>query len=143
MTLQDCIEFAGRNRMAWFATAEGSQPRVRALGLWFADKNGFYFQTGGMKDVYRQLKNNPRVEFAFYEPGDATGKMLRVCGTVEFLDDPELKRKVLIDRPFLRQFGLTEGSPDLIIFRLARGEAHFWSMETNLKPKEIIRFGFE
>ncbi len=140
MTFQDCIDFASKNRMAWFATAEGAQPRVRALGLWFADQNGFHFQVGGMKDVYKQLRNNPQVEFAFYEPNDTTGKMLRVSGTIEFLNDPELKRKVLIDRPFLRKFGLTEDSPDLIIFRLAKGEAHFWTMETNLKPKEIIRF---
>ena len=141
MTFQDCIEFATKNRIAWFATAEGLQPRVRALGLWFADDRGFYFQVGGMKDIYKQLKNNQQVEFAFFEQNDGVGRMLRVSGRIEFLDDPELKKRVMMDRPFLRQFGITEDSPDLIIFRLAKGEAHFWTMESNLKPKEIIRFG--
>ena len=140
MTIQDCIDFANKNRIAWFATADGSQPRVRALGMWFADESGFYFQIGGMKDIYKQLKKNPLIEFAFFEPGGAAGKTLRISGKVEFLNDPELKRKVLVDRPFLKDFGMSEDSPDLIIFRVAKGEAHFWTMETNLNPKEIIRF---
>ncbi len=140
MTIQDCIDFANKNRVAWFATAEGQQPRVRALGMWFADESGFYFQIGGMKEIYKQLKKNPLIEFGFFEPGGAAGKTLRISGKVEFLNDPELKRKVLVDRPFLKNFGMSEESPDLIIFRVAKGEAHFWTMETNLNPKEIIRF---
>lgn len=140
MNFKDCVEFAQKNVIAWFATADGTRPRVRALGMWFADESGFYFQIGGMKDIYRQLKANPQVEFAFFEPGEGAGKMLRVAGEIEFLDDPNLKKKVMEDRPFLKQFGLSEQSPDLVIFRLARGEAHFWTMAKNLEPKEIIRF---
>lgn len=141
MTFEDCLNFANKNPVAWFATLEGDQPRVRALGMWFADKNGFYFQIGGMKDIYRQLQAAPKVEFAFYEPGGMAGTMLRVAGLIEFLNDLELKKRALEDRPFLKKFGLTAESPMLVIFRVARGEAHFWTMENNLKPKEIVRFG--
>lgn len=140
MNFQDCVAFAQKNVIAWFATADGAQPRVRALGMWFADENGFYFQIGGMKDIYRELKANPQVEFAFLEASEGAGRMLRVSGTIEFLDDSNLKNKVMADRPFLKQFGLTAESPDLIIFRLAHGQAHFWTMASNLQPKEIIRF---
>lgn len=140
MDIRDCISFASENPVAWFATSDDGQPRVRALGMWFADETGFYFQIGGFKDIYAQLLKNPRVEFGFYRPGDSVGKMLRVSGQAEFLDDPALKQKVLEDRPFLKQFGLTVDHPNLIIFRIARGEAHFWTMADNLKPKEIITF---
>jgi uncharacterized pyridoxamine 5'-phosphate oxidase family protein len=68
------------------------------------------------------------------------GTMLRISGAIEFVDDIKLKEKVLVDRPFLKSFGLTAQSPDLIIFRIAHGKAHFWTMENNLKPKEIIEF---
>jgi pyridoxamine 5'-phosphate oxidase len=141
MNFEDCVKFAGQNPVAWFATLDGDQPRVRALGMWFADKSGFYFQIGGMKDLYRQLQAKPKVEFAFYQPGGMAGTMLRVAGNIEFLSDPELKKKVLEDRPFLKNFAMTAESPLLVIFRVAKGEAHFWTMETNLNPKEIIRFG--
>ena len=141
MNFQDCVAFANKNVVAWFATVDGGRPRVRALGMWFADDTGFYFQIGGTKDIYKQLQENRAVEFAIFQPGGMAGTVLRVTGEVEFLDDLELKKRVLVDRPFLKQFGMTVGSPDLIIFRLAKGEAHFWTMETNMNPKEVIRFG--
>jgi uncharacterized pyridoxamine 5'-phosphate oxidase family protein len=80
------------------------------------------------------------VEVCFYAPGPMIGKMLRVAGKIEFVEDKRLKEKVIVDRPFLKNMGLTPESPDLIIFRIPHGEAHFWTMETNFNPKEIIRF---
>lgn len=65
---------------------------------------------------------------------------MRIAGEVEFVDDKALKEKALEDRPFLKSFGLSADSPGLIIFRITHGQAHFWTMETNLKPKEIIQF---
>jgi len=66
--------------------------------------------------------------------------MLRVAGKIEFVDDKKMKEKVMAETPFLKEMGFTSESTNLIIFRIAHGEAHFWTMETNLKPKEIIRF---
>jgi pyridoxamine 5'-phosphate oxidase len=136
-----CIEFANENKMCcYLATLDNDQPRVRAMQFWFADQTGFYFQTGAIKDVHKQVKINPKVEVCFYTPGQTIGKMLRVAGKIEFVDDKKMKEKVMAERPFLKEMGLTSESPGLIIFRIAHGEAHFWTMETNLKPKQIIRF---
>jgi pyridoxamine 5'-phosphate oxidase len=66
--------------------------------------------------------------------------MMRISGEVEFLQDLSLKEKVLHERPFLKSYGLTVNNPGLIIFRISHGKAHFWTMETNLKPKHIICF---
>jgi uncharacterized pyridoxamine 5'-phosphate oxidase family protein len=141
MNFEDCTKFASQNPVAWFATVDGDQPRVRALAMWFADKSGFYFQIASTKDVCRHIQAQPKVEFAFYQPGGMAGTMLRITGEVEFLNDPELKNKVLVDRKFLAKAGLTAESPLLVIFRVAKGEAHFWTMETSSKPKEVIKFG--
>ena len=56
--------------------------------------------------------------------------MLRVEGEVEFVSDKPLKERALNDRPFLKNFGLTAESPELIIFRIAHGKAHFWTMRS-------------
>jgi uncharacterized pyridoxamine 5'-phosphate oxidase family protein len=140
MDIKDCIKFTNENPVCYLATVEGDQPRVRALGFWFADETGFYFQTGDNKSFYRQLKNNPKTEVCFYKQQDMIGTMLRISGEVEFLNDIKLREKVLNDRPFLKSFGLTIESPGLIIFRIAQGNANFWTMENNLKPKEILVF---
>ena len=142
MDFEDCIKFANKTPVSYLATVEGDQPRVRALQFWFADESGFYFQIGAMKDMYKQLQANQKVEACFWQPDETAGTMMRVAGKIEFVDDPELKRKVIEDRPFLKTFGLTFDHPGLIIFRIAKGEAYFWTIATNLEPKKFIKFGY-
>lgn len=140
MDIRDCIKFTNENPVCFLATAEGDQPRVRALGFWFADETGFYFQTASIKEFPHQLRKNPKTEVCFYRHEGMMGKMLRIEGTVEFIDDMKLREKALNDRPFLKNFGITIDSPGLIFFRISHGKAHFWTMENNMKPKEIIEF---
>jgi pyridoxamine 5'-phosphate oxidase len=142
MGIKNCIDFANEVKVCFLATVEEDQPRVRALGFWYADETGFYFQTGAIKNFYQQLKKNPKTEVCFYQHNgqDKTGTTLRIAGEVEFLTDKNLKEKVMAERPFLLKFGLTSDSPGLIIFRISHGQAHFWTMKDNLNPKEIIVF---
>ena len=141
MTINDCIKFTNENPICYLATVEEDQPRVRALGFWFADETGFYFQTATIKEIPHQLAKNPKTEVCFYhQEGRIGGTMLRIAGEVEFISDRTLKERVLNDRPFLRNFGLTAESPELILFRIAHGQAYFWTMENNIKPKEFIQF---
>lgn len=138
--IQSCVDFAKAYPVCYVATAQEGRPHVRALALWFADESGFYFQTGSMKSLCRELGSHPWVECCFYDNGTPVGTMLRVEGQVEFLEDMHLKERVLADRPFLRQFGLTAMSRELCLFRVPHGRAHFWTMENNLKPKQYVLF---
>ena len=141
METKDCIKFANENPVSWVATVEDDQPRVRALGMWFADESGYYFQIRKGMDMYRQIQKNPKVEASFWKPGAMFGTMMRVAGEVEFLDNIELKEKVLEDRPFLKDFGFTSQSPELVIFRILKGNAYFWTMESAFEPKKMVEFG--
>ena len=140
MNIQDCIKFTNSNPICSLATVENDQPRVRVIGFWFADDTGFYFQTSTMKEIPNQLKMNPKTEVCFYKHEGMIGTMLRISGEVEFLTDSKLKEKTLLDRPFLKSFGITSESQKLVLFRIGHGQAYFWTMENNLKPKEIIEF---
>jgi pyridoxamine 5'-phosphate oxidase len=138
--LKNCIDFANENKLCYLATTEGDQPRVRILGFWYADESGFYLQTNGLKEMHKQLRTNPRVEICFYKHAAPMGTMLRLSGKVEFIYDIKLKEKVMTDRPFLKNFGLSAESKNLVIFRISHGNANFWTMENSLKPKEILEF---
>jgi pyridoxamine 5'-phosphate oxidase len=59
MNNQDCIRFANENPLCSLATIDNNQPRVRLVGMWFADETGFYFQTGGVKEIPKQLRKTP------------------------------------------------------------------------------------
>jgi pyridoxamine 5'-phosphate oxidase len=130
MNFQDCLNFANKVSTCAVATAQGDQPRVRMLGLWSADEAGFYFQAWDFKEIYKQLKANPKIEICFHSNMKEEPNMLRVSGEVEFIDDVKLKEKVFQDRPFLKSLGATgPDDPRIIIFRIAHGQASFWPIK--------------
>jgi hypothetical protein len=49
MDLKEYANFANENKACYLATVDGDQPRVRCLGMWFADETGFYFQAQSVK----------------------------------------------------------------------------------------------
>ena len=145
MDLQDCITFANENLVASIATIEGDQPRVRLFAMWFADETGFYFHTGAMKSIYNQLQSNPKVELCFYSPRDASGSgtMLRASGVVDFIDDRVLKERLFEERPFLKAIAASMSEEHaVVIFRVHKGEAWFWTMAINTRESEAKRIPF-
>ena len=139
MDLQQCVDFATKHPVCSLATVDEDQPRVRTFLLWRANANGFYFETFNPKDVYKQMKSNPKVEICFYNGESDLGKArtMRLSGEVEFLDDRELKKQLLEDWPFLQPV-----EPVVELFRIHSGEAFFWTMDDILKEKEIERVRF-
>ena len=67
--LDEAIAFATAHPVCFLATTDADQPHVRGWLFWFADETGFYFQTLAPKDVYHQLKANPKTEICFFNGG--------------------------------------------------------------------------
>jgi pyridoxamine 5'-phosphate oxidase len=145
MKLSDVTQFANANPICYLATADGDQPHVRGMMLWYADETGFYFHSGGPKRLIGQLKKNPKAEACFFQPPQTPpgGTMMRVAGKVEFVDDLTLKARLLEERPFLKSLGIDDPSnPMLVVFRIYTGEAHFWTMAENMRESETERVKF-
>ena len=141
MSLKPYADFANENKTCYLATADGDQPRVRALGMWYADETGFYFQAQTVKAMCKQLEKNPKVE-VYFATKDFS-KAMRVSGQVKFIDDPEIRAKCINDRPFVKNFGITEpGNPLLAVFHLYTGEAYFWTFGDSMKEAQIPRVKF-
>jgi uncharacterized pyridoxamine 5'-phosphate oxidase family protein len=136
MTKEEIFEFIKENPVFSLASAEDNKPHVRIMMLYRADENGIIFNTGENKDVHRQLTANPQVEMCFYNVEQ--GRQVRISGTVEVLEDLELKKRVVADYPFLKEWVDREGYEVLIVYRLSSGKATTWTMETNFQPKEYI-----
>jgi pyridoxamine 5'-phosphate oxidase len=137
MTKEEVFEFIRKNPVFSLATAEDNRPHVRQMMLYQADENGIIFNAGENKDLYQQLSANPQVEMCFYNPRE--NLQVRVEGTVEALEDLELKKRIVKDRPFLKEWVDREGYDVLIVYCLKAGRATSWTMETNFKPKEYIQ----
>jgi pyridoxamine 5'-phosphate oxidase len=144
MPLADCTAFATEHPICYLATHEGDQPRVRPLLMWFADERGFYFMTMSPKELSEQLHRDPRVEVCFFngaaELPDA--RSLRVTGTVEFVDDADLVHRVSEERAALEGLIGRPLEPIAEVFRIASGEARFWTLTDILKERELERVRF-
>jgi len=124
------------NPTCYLATLEGDKPRVRAIGMVSADEDGIIIQTGTYKDLYKQLSANPNVELCFHN--DKDGIQIRVSGAVEPVDDIELKKEIVVQRPFLKPIVEKEGYGAIAVYRL-KGKAYVWSFAVNLEPKTYVQ----
>lgn len=141
MSIEEYAKFANDNPTCYLATLDGDQPRVRAMGMWYADETGFYFQAQTVKALYRQIQENEKVEVYFCTP--KFSRVMRVYGKVKIIDDLEIKKKCLEERPFLKSMGITEPDDSLLaVFHLYTGEAYFWTMSDSMKEAGIPRVKF-
>jgi len=144
---EDALDFVNKVQAGFIATVDTTkdgnhmQPRVRGVLMWYADDSGFYFHTSKTKDLYTQLLANPRVEIAFasQQPEPA---MLRIWGDIEFLEDNELKAKLISDRPWLLSYGDGKNLDYLVVFKIANASGKFWQNETNMKEKTVPVISF-
>ena len=144
MNIEKVRDFANLNPVCWLSTAEGDQPHVRGMLMWFADDTGFYFHTGSVKRLYRQMKINSHVEVAFHhhDTNNNESVMVRVAGKVEFVRDKGLQNRLLGERPFLQDIVQHVPDCEVVIFKIATGEAQFWDMSVNCREIEQPRIRF-
>lgn len=138
-TIAQIIEFTTNNSVAWLATSENNHPHVRGMWMWFADETGFYFHTGTHKRLSVQLRNNPRVEIAFFNPGEGQGasQMVRISGDAFIIDNKELEQKLFAERVWLNDINHAYPDEKIFIFCIPHGEAQYWDMSRNCREKEI------
>jgi uncharacterized pyridoxamine 5'-phosphate oxidase family protein len=68
---------------------------------------------------------------------------MRVSGRVKTIEDAELRRKCIEDRPFIKEMGITDPEDPLLgVFHLYTGEAYFWTRADSMKEADIPREKF-
>jgi pyridoxamine 5'-phosphate oxidase len=135
MTKAEILNLIQNNRTCFMATVEGKKPHVRGIMIVDADENGIIIQTWKIKDIYRQLTNNPEVELCFND--FKAGVQVRVSGRVELIEDLSLKQKVVAERPFMKPTVDSKGYDVVAMYRL-KGKATVWTGATNFAPKTYI-----
>lgn len=119
------------------ATCDGDQPRVRGMLLFRADENGIIFHTASTKDVFSQIKKNPKAEMCFF----GEGVQIRVSGVLEQNFDEELREEIFNHptRKFLQAWKANGIDNLLQVFVMKNCEAVTWTMETNFAEKKPVK----
>ena len=144
MDLKDCIAFALKNPLCFLATTENDQPHVRAMLMVSADETGYIFTTLNFKKISRQLHQNPKVEVCFYNNADNLmySKTMRICGTIEFIENSEAMEETAETREKVARIAGESIDPYVEIFKITSGDIHCWSVKDMMKEKQIKHIDF-
>lgn len=138
MNFEDCRNFANANPTCFLATIDADQPRVRGMQLMFCNEKGFHFTTGSMKNMYEQLRKNPKTEVCFFSQKEF--KTMRLEGTIEFITDMKEKERIFGTVSWLKPIIGAADNAMWMPFRIAKGRAYFWTMKTSLEKTVFIDF---
>lgn len=116
----------------YLATVEGDQPRVRPFGTAHVFEGKLYIQTGKVKDVSKQLHQNPKAEICAFK----NGEWLRVSGKLIEDNRNEARQSMLDAYPGLQKmYKADDGNTEVFYFENAT--AIFSSF---IHEPEIIEF---
>jgi uncharacterized pyridoxamine 5'-phosphate oxidase family protein len=123
--MEEIVKFLQDQKVFFLATAEGDQPRLRPMGAVLEYKGKLCLCTSNRKEMYKQMKANPKVELGACSPD---GQTLRISGVVAFDTSREVKEKILEAIPMLKQmYSVDDGIFEVFYFE--QGTAVFSNMQ--------------
>jgi uncharacterized pyridoxamine 5'-phosphate oxidase family protein len=125
---KEVLDFLTAHRPFYMATVDGPVPRVRPMGFIMEYEGKIWFGMGTHKNVYKQLKANPKIEIVTTAPDS---NWIRLSGEAVFDERPELFEAALKAMPQLKDI-YPEGGPKMGIFHLAKGKALFVAPNTEI-----------
>jgi uncharacterized pyridoxamine 5'-phosphate oxidase family protein len=111
------------------------------MHMMFCNETGFHFSTGSFKNIYAQLKNNPKTEVCFISQKET--RSMRITGSAEFITDIKEKEEIFKKTEWLKNIIGTHDNAMWTPFRIRKGTAHFWTMAANLEKPNYIGFDFK
>ncbi|MBQ8927182.1 MAG: pyridoxamine 5'-phosphate oxidase family protein [Oscillospiraceae bacterium] len=118
--MERILEFLKEAGVFYLATADGEQPKLRPLGLCFEKDGKLCFGVGDFKEVYRQLRANPKTEIVACRPD---GHWLRYTGSTVFETDPAYEAAALEIMPDLKNVYNEQTGNTLCVFHLEEASA--------------------
>lgn len=130
--MQEVCEFLKQCSTYYLATTDGDQPRVRPFGTAEIFEGKLYIQTGKVKNVYRQMKENPKIEIS----GMVGGNWIRLTATAVEDDHVQARQHMLDAYPSLeKMYSADDGNT--VVFYLENATATICSFTE--EPK-VIQF---
>ena len=130
--MQKVLNFLKDAGTYFLATVDGVQPRVRPFGTVNIFEDRLYIQTGKIKEVSKQIHNNPKVEICAFKDGE----WLRLSGELKEDERLEAKESMLDAYPELKgMYKADDGNTEVFYFTKATAVFSSFTHEP-----EIIEF---
>lgn len=131
-SIQKVCDFLKQCKAYFLATEDGNQPCVRPFGTANIFENKLYIQTGRVKNVYKQMKANPKIEIS----GVVGDRWIRIDATAVEDDSISAGQSMLDAYPALQKlYKVDDGNT--VVFYLKDATATIFSEAG--KP-EVMKF---
>jgi len=130
--MEEVYKFLKECGTYYLATVEGDQPRVRPFGTVDLFEGKLYIQTGKVKNVSRQLAENPKIEICAFN-----GKQwIRIEATAVNDDRIEAKQHMLDAYPGLQgMYKADDGNTQVLYLKDATA-----TISSFTEPPKVIKF---
>ncbi len=127
-TREQIIEFINRQKVAFAASVdEDGFPNMKAMNApRKIEDNSFYFSTNTSSMCVQQFLNNPKASIYFYSKGRFKYEGVMLVGTMEVLQDEEIKREIwqVGDTMYYKK-GVTD--PDYCVLKFTAAKGRYYS----------------
>ena len=130
--MKTVYDFLKKCETYYLATVENDQPRVRPFGTIDLFEDKLYIQTGKVKNVSKQMAENPKVEICAFDGSS----WIRIEATVVNDDRIEAKQHMLDNYPSLRQMYKADDDNTQVLY-LKDATATFYSFG---KEPKVVKF---
>ena len=116
-------------------------PRTCAVDMMLADRHGVYFLTARGKDLYRRLRDNPRVSLTGVKGEDTMSSVaISLVGDVEEVGPSYLGILLEANQYMYDIYPTEESRSALTVFRIHRGSGEWFDLSR--RPVERANFSF-
>ena len=120
--MNEVYEFLKNCGTFYLATVEGDQPRVRPFGAIDIFEGKLYLQTGNIKNVFKQMKKNPKIEICSMSKD---GTWIRVAAIAVQDDRIEARRHMIKANPILKnRYAADDGNCEVLYLNDASAVIH-------------------
>lgn len=130
--MQEVNDFLKKADTYFIATIDGDQPRVRPFGTVNIFENKLYIQTGKVKNVSKQMGENPKIEICAFKDGE----WVRIAATAVEDNRFEAKQSMLDAYPSLQNMYSASDDNTQVLY-LKDATATFYSFTSD--PR-VVKF---
>ena len=122
--LEKVNDFLTQAGTFYLTTVDRDRPKCRPVAFHMAAGGHLYFAVGDFKEVYRQMRENPHVEFC----ATVGGEFLRYFGRAVFETDGTTAEQIPAASPAMQKIYNETTGYRLAVFHLVHATAEFRSM---------------
>lgn len=130
--MKTVYDFLKKCKTYYLATIENDQPRVRPFGTIDLFENKLYIQTGKVKNVSKQIAQNPKIEICAFDGNT----WIRIEAVAVNDDRTEAKQHMLDNYPTLQKMYKADDNNTQVLY-LKNATATFYSFTQ--EPK-VVKF---